>query len=62
MRLLIVGVLAFGILTLVLFGLLTIARELFCEGILEAPSMTDKEAVTENGSQGSSGERMRGSA
>jgi hypothetical protein len=50
MRLLVVSVLTIGIGTLVLLGLLTIARELFCESILEAPSMPDKEAMTENGS------------
>jgi hypothetical protein len=48
MRVLVVGVLAIGIGTLAFIGLLTIVRELFCERILEAPSLTDKEAMTEN--------------
>ena len=62
MRLLVVGAFAIGILTLALFGLLAMVRELFCESIREAPSMTDKEAMTENSSPSSSRERVRGSA
>ena len=48
MRLLAVGVLAIGFGTFVFLGLLTMVRELFCESLLEAPSMADKEATTEN--------------
>jgi hypothetical protein len=62
MRLLVVGVLAVGIGILALLGLLTIIRELFGEGILEAPSMTDNDAMTENSPKRSSREGVRGSA
>jgi hypothetical protein len=48
MRLLVVGLLTIGVGTLVFLGLVTIARELFGESTLEAPSMTDNEAMTEN--------------
>jgi hypothetical protein len=37
--------------SLVLLGLLTMVRELFCDGIIEAPAMTDGEATTEHAEQ-----------
>jgi hypothetical protein len=42
MRLVVVGLLTIGFATLVLLGLLSMVRELFCESILDAPSMSDK--------------------
>jgi hypothetical protein len=48
MRLVVLGVLTIGLGTLVLLALLAMVRELFCESILEAPSMTDKEALREH--------------
>jgi hypothetical protein len=51
MRLLVVAALTIGLGTLVLFGLLTMVRELFCESSLEAPFMIDKEAMREQPNQ-----------
>jgi hypothetical protein len=62
MRLVVEGVLTIGFVTLVLLGLLSMVRELFCESMLDAPSMTDQEATTENSSQSYSREGVRGSA
>ena len=51
-HLLIAGVLLFVIAgSLVLLGLLTMVRELFCDRILEAPSVTDGEVTTERAEQ-----------
>jgi hypothetical protein len=51
-HLLIAGVLIFVISgSLVLLGLLTMVRELFCDRILGAPSMTDAEVTTERAEQ-----------
>jgi hypothetical protein len=41
--------------SLVLLGLLTMVRELFCDRILEAPSMPDGDAATERAEQSPSG-------
>jgi hypothetical protein len=62
MRLVVVGVLTIGFVTLVLLGLVSMVRELFYESMLDAPSLTDQEATTENSSQSYSRERVRGSA
>jgi hypothetical protein len=37
--------------SLVLLGLLTMIRELFCDRIAEAPSMPDEEATTQHAHQ-----------
>jgi hypothetical protein len=37
--------------SLALLGLLTLVRELFCDRILEAPSMIDGDAATEHAAQ-----------
>jgi hypothetical protein len=50
MRLAVAGLLTIGFGTLALLGLLSVVRELFCESILDAPSMTDKETTRENSS------------
>jgi hypothetical protein len=47
MRLLVAGALIVGFGTLVLLGLLTMIRELFCESLVEAPLMTGGEATNE---------------
>jgi hypothetical protein len=39
----------------VLLGLLTMVRELFCDRILEAPSMPDSDAAIEHARQTTSG-------
>jgi hypothetical protein len=55
-HLLVAGVLIFvGAGSVVLLGLLTMVRELFCDRILEAPSMPDGEASTEHAQQSPSG-------
>lgn len=47
-HILVVGILIFVVPgSLVLLGLLTMVRELFCDRILDAPSMTDGDAATE---------------
>ena len=48
MRLLLVGVLTLGLGTLVILGLLVLVRDLFCERLLEAPSVADEEAAREH--------------
>jgi hypothetical protein len=48
MRLLLVCVLVLGVGTLVFLGLLVMVRDLFCESLLEAPSVTDEEAGREH--------------
>lgn len=51
-HLLIAGVLIFVVAgSLVLLGLLTMVRELFCDRIVEAPSVTDGEVTTERAEQ-----------
>jgi hypothetical protein len=51
MRLLVVAAVAIGFGTLVLLGLLTMVRELFCDSPLEARFMIDKEAMREQPDQ-----------
>jgi len=41
--------------SLMLLGLLTVVRELFCDRILEAPSLPDSDAATEHAQQSPSG-------
>jgi hypothetical protein len=48
MRCVVVGVLAIGVGALALLGLLVMVRDLFCENISEASSMTDKEVMTKH--------------
>jgi hypothetical protein len=51
-HLVVAGVLIFVVSgSLVLLGLLTMIRELFCDRMAEAPSMPDGEATTENAQQ-----------
>jgi hypothetical protein len=40
--------------SLVLLGLLTMVRELFCDRILEAPSLPDGDSATEHAQQSAS--------
>jgi hypothetical protein len=55
MRLLGIGVFILGSGALLLFALLAMGRELFCECILAAPSVTDDEAAGEHAGQSPSG-------
>jgi len=48
LHLVVVGVLAIGVGTLALLGLLVMVRDLFFENIPEAPSMADKEVTTKH--------------
>ena len=52
MRLLLVSVLVLGSGTLVFLGLLVMVRDLFGEGLLAAPSVTDDEAAREHTGRG----------
>jgi hypothetical protein len=55
MRLLGVGAFILGLGALFLFGLLAMVRELFCECMLAAPSVTHAEAAGEHTDQSPSG-------
>jgi hypothetical protein len=50
-KLLLVGVLTLGPGTMVLFGLLTIGRGLFCESVIDAPSMPDTNGTRQHKNQ-----------
>jgi hypothetical protein len=54
MRLLLLGVLILGLVTLVFLGLLVMVRDLLCGSFLEAPSVADEEAAREHTGQTSS--------
>jgi hypothetical protein len=55
MRLLGVGVFILGLGALLFIGILAIVRELFCECMLAAPSVTDAEVAGEYTGQSASG-------
>jgi hypothetical protein len=53
-KLLLVGALTLGPGVMVLFGLLAIGRGLFCESVIDAPSMSDTNATRQHKNQSSS--------
>jgi hypothetical protein len=53
-KVLLVGALMLGSGTTVFFGLLAIGRGLFCESVIDAPSMPDTEAMRQEKNQSSS--------